>query len=211
MAGQGVLHACLQAADVTDVLAVVRKPTGIKHAKLREVVHAEMLNLAAIEDQLAGFDACFFCIGLTTTRVAEAAYTRVTYDITVAVAETLARINPESLFVYLSGSRTDTTEQSRMMQERVRGRTENALAKVGLRRLVILRPEMIVPVEGDRPKTPALRLFYGMMKPLLMALRMIAPHHIATTRQIGQAMLAVARKPPARPALDGAAIRALTR
>jgi uncharacterized protein YbjT (DUF2867 family) len=211
MTGQGVLQACLQADDVSEVLAVVRRASGRKHPKLRELIHADMGQLAPIEDQLQGFDACFFCIGITSTRVGEAAYTRVTHDITLAVASTLARVNPASLFVYLSGARTDSSEQSRMMQERVRGRAENALRKLPFRRIVILRPEMIVPVAGDRPSTPALRLFYAMMKPLLLGLRVIAPHHIATTRQIGAAMLQVARAAHPKQILGGADLHALTR
>lgn len=211
MTGQGVLQVCLQAADVSDVLAVVRAPTGIKHAKLRELVHADMLDLSAIEEQLRGFDACLFCIGLTTTRVSEAGYTRVTHDITLACASTLARVDPDAVFVYLSGARTDSTENSRMFQERVRGRAENALLKLPFRRIVILRPEMIVPVRGDRPKTPPLRLFYGMMKPLLLALRLIAPHHILTTRDIGMAMLEAARHGGTHRIMKGTEILALAR
>ena len=211
MVGQGVLQECLRAGDVREVLAVVRKPAGVQHPKLRELVHADMLDIEAIAPQLAGFDACLFCIGLTTTRISEAGYTKVTHDITLAVASTLARLNPHSTFVYLSGARTDSSESSPMMQARVRGRAENALRKLPFDRVLILRPEMIVPVQGDKPRTPPLRLFYGMMKPLLLLLRLIAPRHITTTREIGRAMLALVRGGRASAILDGAEIGALAR
>lgn len=210
MVGQGVLRACLEAPDVEQVLVVGRKATGQQHPKLRELVQAELLAVAAIGAQLAGFDACFFCVGLTTTRVGEREYTRVTHDITLAVASVLAEVSPDMSFVYLSGPQA--REGSTMMQPRVRARTEEGLRCLPFHRpVVIMRPEMIVPVNGDRPRTPALRLFYALMKPVLSGLRLIAPHHILTTRQIGRAMLAVARKAPASAVLGGAAILALAR
>lgn len=210
MVGQGVLRACLDAADVEQVVTVGRRATGRQHPKLREVVQAELLGIAAIGAQLAGFDACLFCLGLTTTRASEREYTRVTHDITLACATLLAETSPDLTLVYLSGARTEAA--SKAMQPRVRALTEAALRRLPFRRpVIILRPEMIVPVDGARPRTPALRLFYAMMKPVLSALALIAPHHFLTTRQIGQAMLALVREPPAKPVLDGAAILAVAR
>ena len=133
MVGQGALRECLLDPDVESVLAVVRNASLPEHDKLREVVHQDVSDLAAIEDRLSGYDACFFCLGVSSVGMKEEAYQRVTYDLTVSVAKTLAKLNPTMTFIYVSGAGTDSTERGRSMWARVKGRTENALLQMPFR------------------------------------------------------------------------------
>lgn len=209
MVGQGVLRECLRAADVELVQTVGRAPTGIKHPKLREVVHADMFDYQKIEAELSDFDACFFSIGITSGGMAEPKYTRLTYDMTLALAEPLARLNPRMVFIYVSGVGADSTETSKTMWERVRGRTENALLKLPFRGVYIFRPGMIQPLDGIRSKTTSYRIFYSLTKPLLPLLHKAFPKLVLTTRQVGRAMLTVVRHGAQRRVLETADIAAL--
>lgn len=206
MVGQGVLRECLAAGDVDLVKTIGRAPTGGQHPKLRELVHAEMWHYEGVEDELADFDACFFCIGVTSSGMGEKKYTHLTYDMTLAVAQTLARLNPAMVFVYVSGAGADTSGTSRIMWERVRGNTENALLKLPFRGVYIFRPGMIQPLDGIKSKTAAYRIFYSLTKPLLPLLRAALPQHVLTTRQVGQAMLAVVRGGAQKRVLESADI-----
>lgn len=209
MVGQGVLRECLQDPDVELVRTVGRTPTGQQHPKLHELVHPEMWHYDAIEEQLAGFDACFFCIGVTSSGMGEKSYTHLTYDMTLAVARKLAPLNPSLVFVYVSGAGADSSGTSSVMWERVRGNTENALLKLPFRGVYIFRPGMIQPLDGIKSKTSAYRLFYSLTKPLLPLLRAALPRHVLTTRQVGQAMLEAVRMGAPRRVLDSADIAAL--
>ncbi|HEU4371880.1 MAG TPA: NAD-dependent epimerase/dehydratase family protein [Telluria sp.] len=210
MVGQGVLRECLGAGDVEKVLTVGRTPTGQQHPKLQELVHAEMWDYANVEAELSGFDACFFCIGVTSSGMTEQKYTHLTYDMTLAVASTLARRNPQMVFVYVSGAGADSSETSRIMWERVRGKTENALLKLPFRGVYIFRPGMIQPV-GVKSKTTAYRWFYTLTKPLLPVLRSMLPDQILSTPQVGQAMLAAVRHGAPKRVLESADINALSK
>jgi uncharacterized protein YbjT (DUF2867 family) len=211
MVGQGVLRECLQASDVELVQTFGRAPTGQQHPKLREVVHAEMWHYEGIDEQLSDFDACFFCIGVTSSGMGEKTYTHLTYDMTLAAAETLARLNPRMVFVYVSGAGADSSETSRIMWERVRGKTENALLKLPFRGVYIFRPGMIQPLDGIKSKTAAYRIFYSLAKPVLPLLRSALPKHVLTTRQVGQAMLAVVRSGAQKRVLESADISVLVK
>lgn len=210
MVGQGVMRECLTASDVEKVLTVGRTPTGQQHPKLQELVHAEMWDYANVEAELSDFDACFFCIGVTSSGMSEQKYTHLTYDMTLAVASTLARLNPQMVFVYVSGAGADSTETSRIMWERVRGKTENALLKLPFRGVYIFRPGMIQPV-GVKSKTTAYRWFYTLTKPLLPMLRAMLPDQILSTPQVGQAMLAAVRHGAPKRVLESPDINALSR
>ncbi|HEY0060967.1 MAG TPA: NAD-dependent epimerase/dehydratase family protein [Telluria sp.] len=193
MVGQGVLRECLQAADVELVQTIGRTPTGQQHPKLRERVQADMWHYDAVAAELAEFDACYYCIGVTSSGLSEEKYTHLTYDMTLAAAEALARVNPQMVFVYVSAAGADSKEQSRLMWERVRGRTENALFKLPFRATYVFRPGMIEPLDGIKSRTTAYRIFYSLTKPLLPLLRAAMPNQVLSTRLIGQAMLAVTR------------------
>ena len=153
MVGQGVLRECLRDPDVGRVLAVGRRPTGQAHEKLRDLVVPDPADLRAVEPQLAGFDACFFCLGVTSAGLSEERYTRLTFDLTLAVARTLARLDPGMTFVYVSGSGTDSSERGRVMWARVKGRTENALLALPFKAAYMFRPAYIQPLDGIRSRT----------------------------------------------------------
>jgi uncharacterized protein YbjT (DUF2867 family) len=210
MVGQGVLRECLAADDVAQVLAVGRTPTGQLHPKLRDLVHAEMWDYANVETDLADFDACFFCIGVTSSGMPEQKYTHLTYDMTLAAATTLARLNPRMVFIYVSGAGADSSETSKVMWQRVRGKTENALLKLPFRGVYIFRPGMIQPV-GVKSKTTSYRWFYTLTKPLLPVLRALLPDQILSTPQVGQAMLAAVRKGAPKRVLESPDINALSK
>lgn len=209
MVGQGVLRECLAAPDVTLVQTVGRAPTGQRHPKLRELVHAEMWHYEGIEADLADFDACFFCIGVTSAGMSEKNYTHLTYDMTLAVAQALAPVSARMVFVYVSAAGADTAEKSTLMWERVRGKTENALLKLPFRSVYIFRPGMIQPLDGIKSKTAAYRIFYSLTKPLLPLLRSALPKHVLSTRQMGKAMLAVVRHGAPKRVLESADISLL--
>jgi len=197
MVGQGVLRECLQAADVEQVVAVVRGPTGRADPRLREIVHSDFLDFSAIESRLAGFDACFFCLGVSSIGMAEADYRRVTYEITLSAATTLARLNPQMTFVYVTGLGTDSSEQGSVMWARIKGATENALLRLPFRAAYMFRPGVIQPLHGVRSKTGWIQAFYTLTRPLLWLWRILLPGRITTTEEVGRAMLAVVRLRPA--------------
>jgi uncharacterized protein YbjT (DUF2867 family) len=192
MLGQGVLRECLLDPEVEAIVTIGRAVTGVHNSKLREIAHKEMESYAGIEQQLVGFDACFFCLGVSSSGKNEADYTRLTYNITLAAAETLSRLNPGMTFIYVSGSGTDSSEKGRSMWARVKGRTENGLLRLPLS-AYIFRPGFIQPLDGIKSKTPSYRIFYNVLSPVMPLLRWALPNQILTTREIGQAMLAVAR------------------
>jgi len=193
MVGQGVLRECLLDSDVARVVTVVRRPTGRRHEKLTEIVQPDLATLAAVEPQLRGFDACFFCAGVSALGMTEAEYTRVTYDVTLGVAKTLLRTSPDLTFVYVSGARTDSTEKGRMMWARVKGRTENALLSLPFRAAYMFRPGAIMPLHGIRSSTRWYNAAYAIIRPIYPLLRRVAPTMITTTEKLGKAMIAVAR------------------
>ncbi len=192
MVGQGVLLECLRDQEVELAVTIGRTATGVKDAKLREIVHNDLANYAGMEETLTGFDACFFCLGVSSSGMKEADYTRVTYDFTLAAAETLSRVNPGMKFIYVSGAGTDSSEKGRAMWARVKGRVENALLRLPLS-AYMLRPGFIQPMDGIQSKTPSYRVFYSIMGPLLPLLRRALPNQVTSTREIGRAVLAVAK------------------
>jgi uncharacterized protein YbjT (DUF2867 family) len=211
MVGQGVLRECLRAPDVEVVQTVGRTRTGQLDPRLVELIQSDLMDYRAVEESLKSFDACFFCLGVSSAGMQEADYARLTYDLTLAAAQTLARLNPQMTFVYVSGAGTDSTERGRSMWARVKGKTENALLRLPFKAVYLFRPGVIEPLNGARSKTRSYRLFYTAAKSLLPMLRALFPNHILSTEDIGQAMLAVARHGAAKAVLEVADIRALSR
>jgi uncharacterized protein YbjT (DUF2867 family) len=207
MFGQGVLRECLLDPGVQVVQTIARASTGVQHAKLREIVHQDLWHYTDIEGDLSHFDACFFCLGLSSSGMTEENYARVTYDITLAAAETLCRLNPKMTFIYVSGSGTDSSEHGRTMWARVKGRTENALLRLPFAAAYMFRPGIIEPLHGARSRTTSYRVLYALTKPLLPVLRWSFPNYVLTTEQIGRAMLAVARHGFPKPVLESGDIR----
>jgi uncharacterized protein YbjT (DUF2867 family) len=186
MVGQGVLRECLADGRVEVVLAVGRSPMGLTHGKSREIVHGDLLDLAPIESELAGFDACFFCLGVSSAGLDEREYRRLTYDVALSAGSTLARLNPGSTFVYVSAAGADA--QGRRMWARVRGMTENALLALPFE-AYMLRPGHIQPRTSH---APFYRLAYVVARPFYPVLRRLMPSAVTTPEQIGRAMIAIA-------------------
>ena len=207
MVGQGVLRECLLDPAVQLVRTIGRTSTGVQHPKLRETVHQDLWHYGDIETEMSGFDACFFCLGVSSSGMTEQNYTRVTYDITLAAAETLCRLNPEMTFIYVSGAGTDSSEQGRAMWARIKGRTENALLRLPFTAAYMFRPGVIEPLHGAISRTAAYRILYVLSKPLLPVLRWVFPNYVLTTEQIGRAMLAVARNGFSQRVLESRDIR----
>jgi uncharacterized protein YbjT (DUF2867 family) len=208
MVGQGVLRECLLDPDVLLVRTVGRNATGVQHPKLDELVLQDLCNYTPVESRLTGFNACFFCLGVSSSGMKEEAYARITYSLTLAAAETLSRLNPQMTFVYVSGTGTDSSEKGRSMWARVKGRTENALLRLPFAAAYMFRPGFIEALHGATSKTPLYRVLYTVGKPLLPLLRRFFPDHLLTTEQIGRAMLAVARRGYAKRVLEVEDIRA---
>ena len=193
MVGQGVLRQCLLDTGVERVLSVGRSATGVSNPKLRDLVLGDLFDYAGVEADLSGFDACFFCLGVSSGGMSEAAYTRITFDLTLAAAGTLVRLNPAMTFIYVSGAGSDRSERGRTMWARVKGRTENALLALPFKAAFMLRPAGIVPMHGERSRTPLYRLFYVWSRPLLPVLRRFAPGWMTTTEELGRLMIHLAR------------------
>ncbi|MBR2121274.1 MAG: NAD-dependent epimerase/dehydratase family protein [Pseudomonadota bacterium] len=202
MVGQGVLRECLRDGDVTEVLTVGRSATGQQHPKLRELVHKDFLDFSAVEKDITGYDACFFCLGVSSLGLDEERYRHLTYDITLAAARPLARLNPGMTFVYVTGASTDSTEQGRMMWARVKGKTENDLLKLPFKAAFMFRPGAIQPLHGVRSKTAWVQALYVMTGPLLSFLHQVAPNYVTTTEELGRAMLSVAKRGYPKPILE---------
>jgi uncharacterized protein YbjT (DUF2867 family) len=160
-----------------------------------------------VEEDLAGYDACFFCLGVTSAGMTEENYRRVTYDLTLAAAETLVKLNPEMTFIYVSGTGADSSERSRTMWARVRGQTENALLRLPFKGVYIFRPAGIQPMHGITSRTTAYRIGYALMKPIFPLLRALFPSYITTTETLGRLMLRIAREGHPKRILESADIR----
>src|SRR3984957_10840748 len=203
MVGQGVLRECLLSTEIT--------PVQQQHSKLRNVVHKDMWDYTAIEDKLTGFDACFFCLGVSSAGLSEDDYRHMTCDLTLSAAETLARLNPQMVFIYVSGAGTDSSEHGRLMWARIKGKTENALLRLPFKAAYMFRPGAIEPLHGIRSKTAAYRIGYIFLKPVLPLLRWIFPDSMLTTEAIGRAMLAVVRRGAPKRILESKDINAIAR
>jgi uncharacterized protein YbjT (DUF2867 family) len=209
MVGQGVLRECLLDAGVKSVLAIGRSPTGQRHAKLREILHENFFDFSAIEPQLASYDACFFCLGVSSIGMSEERYRHLTYDIALAAARTLAKLNPGMVFTYVSGRGTDSTEHGKLMWARVKGKTENDLLKLPFKAAYMFRPAGIQPLHGIRSKTGWVQAIYVGAAPVLSLLNRLAPKYMTTTEQVGRAMIKVAREGYPKPVLESEDINRL--
>ena len=209
MIGQGVLRECLLDAGVQLVITVGRTATGVQHPKLREIVQRDLWNYSSIETELSGLDACFFCLGVTSAGMSEDDYRHVTYDLTLAAATTLVKLNPSMTFIYGSGAGADSTESGRTMWARVRGQTENALLRLPFKGVYVFRPAIIQPLHGITSRTLSYRIFYAVMKPIFPVLRGMLPRYVTTTVQIGRAMVAIAKRGYSKRVLESADINAV--
>ena len=211
MIGHGALVACQRDPGVERITVIGRRSTGTTHPKLTEHVRSDVSDLSGLETELATVDACLFCLGVSAAGLDEQRYTALTHDLTLDVARTLVRLNPRMAFAYVSGRGTDPTEEGRMMWARVKGRTENDLRKLGFRSTVMVRPSVLQPVDGAQASTRWYRVMYRVFSPLVSVLRRALPREIATSTELGQAMLAAVRAGAPTAVLETADIVRLAR
>lgn len=190
MVGKGVLLECLDHPAIEVVLVVNRRTVGMTHPKLREIIHSDFFNWSAIRDQLAGYDACLFCLGVTSAGKKEAEYKHMTYDLTLGLAKVLVNLNPGMTFCYVSGAGTDSTEHGRMMWARVKGKTENDLLALGFKAAYMFRPGFIEPMRGVRSSTPLYDKLIWWFKPLFPLLRQF-PGYSTDSITLGKSMIHV--------------------
>lgn len=187
MVGEGVLLECLENPNISKVLSVSRKPSGKKHAKLKEYLVSDFLNIDVNDENLKGYDACFFCAGISSVGMSEEDYTKITYDTTLHFAKVLLNLNPEMVFNYVSGASTDKTESGKLMWARVKGKTENDLKKLGFKDAYNFRPGFMKPVEGQ----VNVKWFF---KPLVWLFPIILPSKSLTLHEVGRAMINAVQK-----------------
>jgi uncharacterized protein YbjT (DUF2867 family) len=189
MVGEGVLLECLKHPEVESVLVIVRRPSNVTHPKLKELVHQDFYDYSTIEEKLRGYNACFFCLGVSSVGMNETDYTHITFDLTMQAATTLSRLNSEMTFCYVSGTGTDSSEQGRMMWARVKGRTENHLAKLPFKATYAFRPGMMKPTEGQKNVKTIFKVL-GFTYPIW---KLLSPKNVCTLREVGLAMIQVSR------------------
>ncbi len=185
MVGEGVLHECLNHPDVEQVLIINRRPAGMAHHKLTEIIYADLQNISSITPDLKGYNTCFFCAGVTSVGKKEDEYTRLTYDLTLGFAKALSQLNPEMTFCYISGSGTDGTEQGRLMWARVKGRTENDLKKLPFKAVYNFRPGFLQPTPGLK-NTLGLYKYVDWLYPVF---KKLFPKYVTSLKQLGYAMI----------------------
>jgi uncharacterized protein YbjT (DUF2867 family) len=189
MVGEGVLHECLQSPDITSVLSINRKPLGLTHPKLKEIIHGDFFELSAIESQLRGYDACYFCMGVSAIGMNEEDYYRMTYTLTLYIAQVLSNANPEMVFCYVSGSGTDSSEKGRVMWARVKGKTENDLMNLPFKKVYAFRPGYMQPTKDLKN----VKKYYHYMSWMYPFFKAVFPSFVSTLKEVGQAMIAVTK------------------
>jgi uncharacterized protein YbjT (DUF2867 family) len=209
MIGSGALIECLEHPDVEAVLAVGRRPSGARHEKLSELVHDDLLDVSGVVDQVHGYDACLYCLGVSSAGMSEEAYDRVTYAMTVAAAEALLAANPRLVMCYISGAGADGSESGRVMWARIKGKTENQLKRMPFASVWIFRPGYIQPLKGVRSRTPLYNALYAVTGPVFPILARLAPRWVTTTEKVGLALIRSARDGAPSTILESADINAL--
>lgn len=201
MVGEGVLHECLNHSEVEKVLAITRHTTGYKHPKFTEIVHKDFFCISSLKNQLTGYNACYFCLGVTSVGKKEPEYTKLTYDLTLNFARTLAELNPDMTFCYISGTGTDSTETGRVMWARVKGKTENDLMKLSFKGVYNFRPGGIEPFLPLRP-THTYYSMYKYMKWAVRFMKLIIPHSVIHLRTLAAVMIYVSQNGYTKPILE---------
>jgi uncharacterized protein YbjT (DUF2867 family) len=194
MVGKGVLLECLDDPSVVEILSISRKPVGIQHPKLKELIHADFTDFSQVENRLAGFDACFACMGVSAAGMDEQTYTERTFTMTMELAKACLRQNTSMTFIYVSGQGTDSSEKGRSMWARVKGKTENALLSLGFQQAYMFRPGAIIPLRGIQPSSRLYRIMINNLTWLIRCIKWIAPQSVVDTTQLGKAMIHVVQK-----------------
>jgi hypothetical protein len=189
MVGKGILLECLDHEAISEVLVIGRNSIELKHPKLKELIHKDFADFSEVKNQLKGYDACFFSLGISAAGLTEEQYTRITYTFTLSLAKTLKELNPKMTFNYVSGQGTDSTEKGRMMWGRVKGKTENDLLKMGFKEAYMFRPGAIIPLRGIKSRTKSYQFMYNYFMWLVKGIKAISPNSVVSTTQIGLAMI----------------------
>lgn len=211
MVGRGALLECLDDPRVERVLVISRRAVELQHSKLREILHDDFFDFARVQSEFAGFDACFFCLGVSSIGMSERDYHRLTYDLTLAAAHALvATAGSRLTFIYVTGAGTDSTERGRVAWARIKGKTENALMRLPFKAAYMFRPGYIQPLRGIRSKTRWVQAVYDVVGALYPLLRRVVPGSVTTTENIGRAMIEVAVNGYSKPILDPSAMNQLT-
>ena len=210
MLGQGVLRECLRDPRVTAVLAIGRTPLAETHAKLQQILHRDLADFSSLEAQLAGYDACFFCLGISSAGMSEADYRHVTFDFTLAAGRTLAKVSPGLTFIYVSGTGTDSSARGRSMWARVKGETENALLALPFKGAYMFRPGFIQPMHGAKSRTRLYRALYAITTPLFPVVKRLSGKSAITTEDIGRAMIEAAANGAPKALLENRDIKELS-
>lgn len=189
MVGKGVLLECLDSPEVESVLILNRSPLGMKHPKLKEIIPENFYKLATIENELKGYNACFFCLGISSAAVSAEEYHKITYDLTLHMANTLVKLNPDMCFNYVSGTGTSAKENSRMRWANVKGKTENDILKLPFKKAYMFRPGFIQPLRGIKSRTKLYKIMYVIFTPILPLFKLLFPNQITTTTKVGKAMI----------------------
>jgi len=185
MVGEGVLHEALKHPDVESILVIGRRSCNVKHQKLKELLHKDFFDYSSIREQLKGFNACFFCLGISSVRMNEQDYSRITYDLTIQAARTLSGFNPDMTFCYISGTGTDSSEKGRLMWARVKGKTENHLTRFPFKAVYLFRPGLMKPTKGQKNVKPFFKVL-GLLYPLW---KVLSPKNVCTLEEVGLAMI----------------------
>jgi hypothetical protein len=185
MVGEGVLFGCIEHPDVEQILLVNRRHYEISHPKVKEIIVKDFFHLDEATDRLKGFDACFYCAGISSVGMSEADYTRVTYDTTISFAKKVLSLNPEMTFIFVSGAQTDTTGKSKMMWARVKGRTENALMEMPFKNVYNFRPGLMKPFPGQKNIKSVIKIILG----LYPVLKLIFPGRTSIMPDVARAMI----------------------
>jgi hypothetical protein len=204
MAGEGVLLECLQNENVSSVLSISRKPCGIEHARLKELIVPDFMKLQEFETEVNGYDACFYCAGISSVGMKETRYHHITYDTTIAFASVLSKVNPNMVFCYITGSGTDSTERGRIMWARVKGKTENALMKMSFAKAYNFRPAAMLPVADQKN---VIKLYVVIAK----LIKFFAPSGVLTLQELGKAMIHAVTRRPSKQILEVKDIRSLSK
>jgi uncharacterized protein YbjT (DUF2867 family) len=207
MVGEGVLHEALNNDAVQSVLVIGRRPCNVVHPKLTEILHNDFYDYSTITDRLSGYNACFFCLGVTSIGKSEEEYRRLTYDLTMAAARTLSQLNPDMILCYVSGAGTDSSEHGKRMWARVKGKTENDLMKLPFKAVYAFRPGYIKPIPGLKNSLT----FSKIAAPLYPVLRAFFPNYVCTLEDVGRSMIRVVKKGYPKNILECADITELAR
>jgi hypothetical protein len=207
MIGEGVLHQCLEHPDVAAVMVINRKSCGVEHPKLKEIIHGDFSDFSSIENELIGYNTAYLNMGVSSAGLTEERYTHLTYDLTMALAKTLRKLNPGMTLCYVSGAGTDSTETGRIMWARVKGRTENELLSMGFKQAYMFRPGFIEPTPGLKNTYK----IYTYLKPIIPILRTLFPNYVSSLEELGYALIHVAAVGTDKQVLEVRQIRELAK